>query len=45
MLHKLIKGNNEIIETKSTEYIQIDKYILIEGRPIVAGPVFHKWNI
>ena len=42
MLPKLHKSKeiNEIIELKLTEYIQIDKDILIEGRPIVAGPVF-----
>ena len=34
-------SNNEIIEIKRTEYIQIDEDILTEGRPIVAGPVFH----
>ena len=39
-LHKL-KKINEIIEIKRIEYIQIDEDILIEGRPIVAGPVFH----
>ena len=26
---------------KRRDYIQIDKDILIEGRPIIAGPVFH----
>ena len=43
MLPKLHKSKeiNEIIQRKRTEYIQIDGDILIEGRPIVAGPVFH----
>ena len=39
-LHKS-KEINEIIEIRRTEYIQIDEDILIGGRPIVAGPVFH----
>ena len=39
-LHKL-KEINEIIEIKRTEYIQIYEDILIEGRPIAAGLVFH----
>ena len=43
MLHKLHKSKkiNEIIEIKRTEYIQKDEDLLVEGRPIVAGPVFH----
>ena len=43
MLPKLHKSKeiNEIIQRKRTEYIQIDEDILIEGRPVVAGPVFH----
>ena len=43
MLPKLYKSKkiNEIIEIKCTEYIQIDENILIEGRAIVAVPVFH----
>ena len=47
MLSKLHKSKkiNEIIEIKRTEYIQIDEDILIEGRPIVAGPVFHTRGI
>ena len=36
---------NEIIQRKRAEYIQIDEDILIEGRPIVAGPVFHTSGI
>ena len=47
MLPKLHKSKeiNEIIQRKRTEYIQIDEDILIEGRPIVAGPVFHTSGI
>ena len=47
MLPKLhiSKKINEIIEIKRTEYIQIDEDILVEGRPIVAGPVFHTSGI
>ena len=47
MLLKLPKSKeiNEIIEIKRTEYIQIDEDILIEGRPIVAGSVFHPSGI
>ena len=47
MLSILHKSNqiNEIIEIKHTEYIQIDEDILVEGRPIVAGPVFHTIGI
>ena len=43
-LHKSKKING-IIEIKHTEYIQIDEDVLIEGRPIVAGPVFHTSGI
>ena len=45
MLSKLHKSKeiSEIIEIKRTEYIQID--ISIEGRPILAGPVFHTSGI
>ena len=43
-LHKS-KKINEIIEIKRSEYIQIDEDILIEVRPIVAGPVFHASEI
>ena len=39
------KKINEIIEIKRTEYIQIDEGILVEGRLIVAGPVFHTSGI
>ena len=47
MLLKLPKSKeiNEIMEIKRTEYIQIDEDILIEGRPIVAGSVFHPSGI
>ena len=36
---------NEIIEIKRAEYIQIDEDLLIEGRPIAAGPIFHTSGI
>ena len=47
MLSKLHKSKeiSEIIEIKRTEYIQIDEDISIEGRPILAGPVFHTSGI
>ena len=47
MLPKLHKSKeiNEIIEIKRTEYIQIDEDILIEGRPVVAGPAFYTSGI
>ena len=47
MLPKLHKSKeiNEIIEIKRTEYIKIDEDILIEGRPVVVGPVFHTKEI
>ena len=38
-LHKS-KEIKEIIEIKCTKYIQTDEDILIEGQPVVAGPVF-----
>ena len=43
MLPKLHKSKkiNEIIEIKRTEHIQVDEDILVEGRPVVAGSVFH----
>ena len=40
-LHKP-KEISKIIETKHTQYIQTDEDILIEGRPIAAGPLFHR---
>ena len=43
-LHKT-KEIKEIIEKKPSEYIQTDEDILTEGRPIVAGPVFHTSGI
>ena len=43
--HKSKININEIIEIKRTEYIQIDEDILIEGRPVLAGPVFHTSGI
>ena len=47
MLPKLHKSKeiNKVIQRKSTEYIQTDEDILIEGWPIVAGPVFHTSGI
>ena len=44
-LHKSKEILNEIIEIKRTEYIEIDEDILTEGRPIIAGPVFHTSEI
>ena len=43
-LHKS-KEINDIIEIKRTEYIQIDKDVLIEGRPTAASLVFHSSGI
>ena len=47
MLPKLHKSKriNEIIKEKQTEYIHINENILVEGRPIVAGPVYHTSGI
>ena len=47
MLPKLHKSKemNRLIEIKRREYIQIGEDILIEGRPNVAGPVFHTSGI
>ena len=47
MLPKLHKSKeiNESLERKRTEHIQIDQDILMEGRPIVAGPVFNTSGI
>ena len=47
MLPKLHKSKkiNEVIEIKRTEYIQMDENILVEGRPIATGPVFHTSGI
>ena len=39
-LHKS-KELNEIIENQNSEYINITKNLQIEGRPIVAGPVYY----
>ena len=38
-LHKS-KELNKIIENQNSEYINITKNLQIEGRPIVAGPVY-----
>ena len=43
-LHKS-KEINEIVKIKAAEYTQIDEDNFIEGRPIVAGPVFHTYGI
>ena len=39
-LHKS-KKLNDIIMAKNSEYINVDKILTIEGRPIVAGPCYH----
>ena len=43
MLPKLHKSKelNDTIMAKSSEYINVDKILTIEGRPIVAGPCYH----
>ena len=43
MLPKLHKSKelNDIIMAKNSEYINVDKILTIEGRPIVAGPCYH----
>ena len=43
MLPKLHKSQelNDIILAKNSEYINVDKILTIEGRPIVAGPYYH----
>ena len=43
MLPKLHKSKelNDIILAKNSEYINVDKILTIEGRPIVAGPCYH----
>ena len=43
MLSKLHKSKklNDIIMAKNSEYINVDKILTIEGRPIVAGPCYH----
>ena len=35
------KELNDIILAKNSEYIKVDKFLTIEGRPIVAGPCYH----
>ena len=39
------RKQTKLQKKKRTEYIQIDKDILKEGRPIVAGPIFHTSEI
>ena len=43
MLPKLHESKelNDIIMAKNSEYINVDKILTIEGRPIVAGPCYH----
>ena len=43
MLPKLHKSKelNDIILAKNCEYINVDKILTVEGRPIVAGPCYH----
>ena len=43
MLPKLHKSKelNAIILAKNSEYINVDKILTIQGRPIVAGPCYH----
>ena len=43
MLPKLHKSKelNDIIVTKNSEYINIDKILTIDGRPIIAGSCYH----
>ena len=47
MLPKLHKSKrlNEIIKERNSEYISITEKIEIEGRPIVAGPLYHTSKI
>ena len=43
MLPKLHKSKelNNIITAKNSEYINVDKILTIEGRPIVVRPCYH----
>ena len=43
MLPKLHKSKklNDIILAKNSEYVNVDKFLTTEGRPIVAGPCYH----
>ena len=43
MLPKLHKSKelNEIIMAKNSEYVNVDKILTVEGRPIVARPCYH----
>ena len=47
MLPKLQKSTqiNEIIEKQQCEYINIEENIIVEARPIVAGPNYHTIGI
>ena len=43
MLPKLHKSKklNDIILAKNSEYVNVDKFLTTEGRPIVAGPCYY----
>ena len=43
MLPKVHKSKelNDIIKAKNCEYINVNKILTIEGRPIVVGPCYH----
>ena len=43
MLPKLHKSKelNDIIIAKNSQYINVDKILTIEGRPVVAGPCYY----
>ena len=43
MLPKLHKSTelNDMIMAKNNEYINVNKILTIEGRPIVVGPCYH----
>ena len=43
MLPKLHKSKriNEIMQKEQWEYINVAENIIVEARPIVAGPVYH----
>ena len=43
-LHKS-KELNEMMENQNSEYINITENLQIEGRPIVAGPVYYTSGI
>ena len=47
MLPKLQKSKelNDIIMAKNNEYINVDKILTIEGKPIVAEPCYHTSDV